>query len=399
MLHVPGEQNAVSLETDAGNQRVRHSDRLAFGLERPPHVCSVEAGGSTTLLTFGEDVKHDTVAERVTAALVDEGLPDALIELTNPSYRRGSEQRFSEWTLRIALDPQETEGVLTELNSQLAGAPVFPSSNRIGGRVAGDTQAQAAGFLFASLLCMVGYIWIRFQRAMYGLAAVVALVHDVLITLGMIALSAFLVSFVTPLADVLLIDPFKISLPIVAAFLTIIGYSLNDTIVVFDRIREVRGKSPNLSAPMINTSLNQTLSRTLLTSLTTLIVVGILYIFGGQGIHGFAFALVIGVLAGTYSSIFIASPVLLWMSGASCSHPGIRSEGSSRSVEHNWPKHSSLQRNTAGRYPYLKKHWGSWSRSVPIRITGIFAMLALTSRGRLQGSGDYPKPNRIFAGQ
>ena len=111
----------------------------------------------------------------------------------------------------------------------------------------------------------------------------------------------------------LLIDPFKISLTVVAAILTIIGYSLNDTIVVFDRIRETKGKSPRLTGEMINTSINQTLSRTLLTSLTTLLVVGLLYCFGGAGIHAFAFALVIGVIAGTYSSVFIASPILLWL--------------------------------------------------------------------------------------
>jgi len=142
------------------------------------------------------------------------------------------------------------------------------------------------------------------------------LVHDVLITLGVLALSYFVVTYAAPAAAVLLIDPFKISLPIVAAFLVIIGYSLNDTIVVFDRIREVRGKSPNLTEEIINTSINQTLSRTLLTSFTTLIVVMILYLIGGKVIHGFAFALIIGVMVGTYSSIFVASPVLLWMSSS-----------------------------------------------------------------------------------
>ena len=111
-----------------------------------------------------------------------------------------------------------------------------------------------------------------------------------------------------------MIEKFQISLPIVAAFLTIIGYSLNDTIVVFDRIREVKGKSPQLTSEMINRSINETLSRTLLTSLTTLITVLILYAIGGDGIHGFAFALVVGVVVGTYSSIFVASPALLWMS-------------------------------------------------------------------------------------
>jgi len=102
---------------------------------------------------------------------------------------------------------------------------------------------------------------------------------------------------------------------VVAALLTIIGYSLNDTIVIFDRIREVRGKNPQLTEEMVNNSINQTLSRTLLTSLTTLIVVVVLYAFGGQGIHGFAFALLVGVVAGTYSTVFIASPFLLWMRG------------------------------------------------------------------------------------
>ena len=99
----------------------------------------------------------------------------------------------------------------------------------------------------------------------------------------------------------------------VAAILTIVGYSLNDTIVVFDRIREVRGKNPSLTPEMVNLSLNQTLSRTLLTSVTTLIVVVILYFGGGDGIHGFAYCLVLGVVVGTYSSIFVASPALLWM--------------------------------------------------------------------------------------
>ena len=110
-----------------------------------------------------------------------------------------------------------------------------------------------------------------------------------------------------------MIEPFKINLPIVAAFLTIIGYSVNDTIVVFDRIREVRGKDPRMTRQMVNDSTNQTLSRTLLTSFTVMLVVVILYIFGGDAIHGFAFALMIGVLTGTYSSIYVAAPILLWL--------------------------------------------------------------------------------------
>ena len=111
----------------------------------------------------------------------------------------------------------------------------------------------------------------------------------------------------------LLVDPFKISLAVVAALLTIVGFSINDTIVVFDRIREVRGKSPELTEDMINLSVNATLSRTLLTSGTVFIASIILYLIGGPGIHAFAYSMVVGVIAGTYSSIYIAAPVLLWM--------------------------------------------------------------------------------------
>ena len=96
-----------------------------------------------------------------------------------------------------------------------------------------------------------------------------------------------------------------------AALLTLVGYSVNDTIVVFDRIREVRGKNPELTPQMINDSVNQTLSRTLLASLTTWLVVIVLYVFGGEGVHLFAFVMVVGVIVGTYSSIYIASPLLL----------------------------------------------------------------------------------------
>jgi SecD/SecF fusion protein len=152
----------------------------------------------------------------------------------------------------------------------------------------------------------------------YGVAAVIAVIHDVIVTIGAIALSYWLANVL----GFLQVEEFKISLPVVAAILTIIGYSLNDTIVIFDRIREIKGKSPHLTVSMINDSINQTLSRTILTSLTTLIVVVILYAIGGPGIHAFAFALIVGVVAGTYSTVFIASPVLLWMSGGE--HPSVR---------------------------------------------------------------------------
>src|SRR5262249_31537990 len=155
----------------------------------------------------------------------------------------------------------------------------FPSSNKIGATVAGKTRESALVALAVSMALIMLYVWLRFSQVMFGLAAILALVHDVLVTLGALALSLYLVRYLH--LDFLLVDEFKISLPVVAAFLTIIGYSLNDTIVIFDRIREIRGKSPNLSAELVNASINQTLSRTLLTSLTVFIVVLILYLWGG----------------------------------------------------------------------------------------------------------------------
>ena len=115
----------------------------------------------------------------------------------------------------------------------------------------------------ASWVCIIIYLWVRFQGVAFGLAAVVALIHDVFVMLGAVAISIY----IAPFLGFLMVEPFKMNLPIVAAFLTIIGYSVNDTIVVFDRIREVRGKDPNLTRKMVNDSTNQTLSRTLLTSL------------------------------------------------------------------------------------------------------------------------------------
>jgi SecD/SecF fusion protein len=202
---------------------------------------------------------------------------------------------------------------LDHIEGGLTGKPVFPLSNKIGGRVASRMAADAIAAIVLCLAGIIGYVWFRFHGVVYGFAAVVALIHDVLVALGFVALSAYLVTSVPPLANLLMVDKFQISLTLVAAFLTIIGYSLNDTIVIFDRIREVKGKSPRLTAEIINAAVNQTFSRTLLTSFTSLMSVIVLYIVGGAGIHAFAFALLIGFIAGVYSTIFIANPVLLWL--------------------------------------------------------------------------------------
>ena len=173
---------------------------------------------------------------------------------------------------------------------------------------------MATSAIAAIILCLIGiiaYVWFRFHGVIYGIAAVVALVHDVLVTLGFVALSAYFVNGTGSLASLLLVDKFQINLTLVAAFLTIIGYSLNDTIVIFDRIREVKGKSPRLTREMINLAVNQTLSRTLLTSGVTLLTVLALFFWGGDILNDFAFALLIGFISGVYSTVYIASPLLL----------------------------------------------------------------------------------------
>lgn len=149
------------------------------------------------------------------------------------------------------------------------------------------------GLMLAALVVTLVLFW--FLNLKYAMGAIVALIHDVTITIGLFSIFGK-----------------EFTLPIIAALLTIIGYSLNDTIIVFDRIREnLRKHHRDPLMTIINNSVNQTLGRTLLTSLTTLIVVIILFVYGGGIIHDFAFALIVGVLVGTYSSIFVASPILL----------------------------------------------------------------------------------------
>ena len=219
----------------------------------------------------------------------------------------------------------DLETALQQMAERMDESPVFDEVNTFASSVASEMRVSAVVAMLASLVAIVAYIWLRFQRVTFGLAAVVALVHDVLVVLGMVALGATVSG--TSLGPLLALVDFKINLAMIAAFLTIVGYSLNDTIVVFDRIREVRGKNPALTEDMVNNSLNQTLSRTLLTSLTTLLVVGILYVFGGEGIHGFAFCLVMGVLVGTYSSVYVASPTLLWLMNRSSQTQAVQRGG------------------------------------------------------------------------
>ncbi|MGD9634763.1 MAG: protein translocase subunit SecD [Pirellulales bacterium] len=265
-----------------------------------------------------EGISHDALLELVNGAIESEGLSGIIVSADSPEHRPGSSQRLKDWTVKLGgADEATAQKVFTRLENDIEKMAMFPLASKIGGRVSSNMQLDALKALFISLLGVVVYLWVRFSKLTYGIAAAVALVHDVMVTVGMIALSKYVVETVPGLASFLQIDAFQISLTIVAALLTIIGYSINDTIVTFDRLREIKGKSPRLTAKMVNDSVNQCLSRTILTALTVFMTVVILYFFGGDGIHGFAFAFLIGVIAGTYSTVYIAAPVLLWLSGES----------------------------------------------------------------------------------
>jgi preprotein translocase subunit SecF len=202
----------------------------------------------------------------------------------------------------VSLDElADVEGLSDSARSYLESTAAVGSfsllgAESVGPAVGADLQKKAMLAICFSLVGMLIYIWIRFQLP-YAVGAVVALFHDVLITLAAIAVTHR-----------------EINLPTIAALLTLVGYSVNDTVVVFDRVREnLRLRRGESLEPLMNLSINQTLSRTLITSGTTLIVVVSLYVFGGDVINTFAFVLLIGILVGTYSSVFVASPVALTM--------------------------------------------------------------------------------------
>lgn len=166
---------------------------------------------------------------------------------------------------------------------------------KVGPKIGKELRSKAYFAIFAALFLILLYISIRFEFR-FAVGAVVALFHDVIITLGFFS-----------------VFNWEISMSVIAAFLTIVGYSLNDTIVIYDRIRENRFGLRNKSLiEVINISINQSLSRTIITSLTTFLVVLVLVLFGGEVLFGFSFAMLIGVVVGTYSSSFVAAPILIF---------------------------------------------------------------------------------------
>jgi preprotein translocase subunit SecF len=185
------------------------------------------------------------------------------------------------------------QSINEKMSSDLGSVVNFRRVENVGPKVSNELLKAGMLAITLSLAAMLFYIWIRFEWQ-FSLAAIAAIIHDVVITVGIFSLLSY-----------------EVNLSIVAAVLTIVGYSMNDTVVIFDRIRENLKKYTKISITEIsNTSTNETLSRTLITSVTTLLALFAIYIFGGEILKGFSFAMIVGVIVGTYSSIFVATPIL-----------------------------------------------------------------------------------------
>ena len=247
------------------------------------------SGGTQVQVQFQQTPDINRIRQAADAA----GIKDAKIQ----SYGAAGTNE-----MLISLPEQTNESTLDTGREQIVGALQAHYNNPftvrnvqvVGPTVGKQLERQAGLATLYSLMGMLIYLWFRFQL-IYGVAAVVAVFHDTLITVGAFALTNQ-----------------EISLTVIAAILTLVGYSMNDTIVVFDRIREnLRLSRREPLADLVNRSINQTLSRTVLTSGLTFLTVLSLYIFGGQVLRGFSFALVVGILIGTYSSIAVAAPMLV----------------------------------------------------------------------------------------
>jgi preprotein translocase SecF subunit len=223
--------------------------------------------------------------------------PEAASELTYDFVRIG---------IPLQTETEETGAAAQQLAMQKAQAALVEniegfkvpegirSQESVGSQVSGELRKKGALAVGLALLMVLLYIWFRFEWQ-FGMGAVAALFHDVILTIGVFSLTQI-----------------EFNLSIIAAILTIVGYSLNDTVIVYDRIRENLRKYKKMPLPdVLNLSINDTLSRTILTSLTTLLALTALYVLGGQGLRGFSFAMIWGVFVGTYSSIFVASPLLM----------------------------------------------------------------------------------------
>ncbi len=254
---------------------------------------------------LGIDFTGGSVLQVRIAPVVE--VQDIRTVLANKGYKGAQVTEFGsadEFLITVPAAETQSESLdaaqilMNDLKAGLSGSEIeLRREESVGPKIGGELRQAAGNSIVAALVLIVLYITVRFVFR-YGIAAIVALVHDVTLTLGVFSLLNM-----------------EINLSIIAAFLTIIGYSLNDTIVVFDRVREnMKMRRKEKYRDVINRSINECLSRTVLTSVTTFFVAATLFVMGGAVIHDFAFALSFGVIVGTYSSMFIAAPVLVWWS-------------------------------------------------------------------------------------
>ncbi len=252
------------------------------------------AGGQEVRLTFQEREEAPVAPLRELVGGLGYGAP-VVQEFGAPN----------QVSIRVALPPEveSTPGAATEIGRKVisAIATEYPNvrtdgNDTVSGKVAGEFRNDAALSLMAAMLMVALYIWLRFEWQ-FGVGALLALVHDVSLTLGLFALLQL-----------------EFSLQIIAAVLSIIGYSLNDTIIVFDRVRENLKKYRKMPLPeLLDLSMNETLARTVMTSLTLLIALVPLLLFGPESLFGLVAAITFGLFVGTYSSLYLASPILIWL--------------------------------------------------------------------------------------
>jgi SecD/SecF fusion protein len=297
-------------------------DLLKRILSKDPQITELKGRASEATLAFVKSTDKDSPdydkpdyasVAQVTRLLNAQFAPLDVRKFSVKGEGKEQEGRFSKIAVKLdePIPADDLKNVLEKVRTAFQNTPQPERLENFDRQLASDTQQKALYAILASWIAILLYLWFRFGSWTFGAATVLCLIHDLFFTLGAIALCHYVYRYLPTVAYYLGLEDFKIDLPAIAALLTLVGYSVSDTIVVFDRIREVRGKNPMLTYTMINDSVNQTLSRTILSSVTVFLVVFVLYIFGGEGVHLFSFVMVVGVVVGTYSSIYIASPLLI----------------------------------------------------------------------------------------
>ena len=279
---------------------------ISMLLQGGPRLSIDFKGGTMVAVQFTEDMNVNDVRQSMRAVL---------IEGRSHDFSRAEIKHFGSYkdiSVRLPIGEEQPEDFPQLIVNHLYDSfpTVVPadynnfilSIEKVGPKIGAELSGKAVMAIVSALLLILIYISIRFEFK-FAVGAIAALAHDILITIGIFS-----------------IMDYEISLPIIAAFLTIVGYSLNDTIVILDRVREnVKSMKRTSYSDMVDHSINDSLSRTIITSITTFIVVLILFLFGGEVIHYFAFAMLIGIVVGTYSSMYVACPIVVQL------HKGIKS--------------------------------------------------------------------------